>query len=140
MPGAIIHLAVGFIAAFIVYEKYKKREFALAIFLGSLLPDVIKMSLLATYHKTLNLPSLIESNYHSFTHGIANGAPFTLIFFLFWGALGWLLYHYHFVRKKKFIEWEELVIFFLTGYVIHILLDSFEAFIYLYLPTIPIWL
>jgi len=139
VPGALIHITVGLILALIVHNFYKRLEFSLAIFLGSLMPDVIKMSLLAMYHKSLNLPYLIQSNYHQFTHNVINGFLFTAIFFLFWATLGWLLYHYHFVKKKKFIEWEELVIFFLSGYIVHVLLDSFEVFFYIILPNIPIW-
>ncbi|MDP4012202.1 MAG: hypothetical protein Q8R00_01185 [Candidatus Nanoarchaeia archaeon] len=140
MPGALIHIAAGLLSAFIVFRLYKKLEFSLAIFLGNLLPDVIKISFLAMYHKNLDLTGLIQSNYHHFTHGLANGLWFTLVFFIFWIVLGWLLYHYHFVKKKKFYEWEELIIFLLIGYIIHIALDSLEVFIYAFLPSIPIWL
>ena len=140
MPGALIHITVGLISALIVHKFHQKLEFSLAIFLGNLLPDVLKILSLAMYHNTFNLSFLIQSNYHLFTHKLVNGFNFTFMFFLFWIVLGWLLYHFHFVRKKKFTEWEEFVIFLLVGYVTHLALDAFEWIFYLYLPTIPIWL
>lgn len=140
MPGALIHIAAGLISALIVHRLYKRLEFSLAIFLGNLLPDVIKISYLAMYHNSINIPFLIESNYHEFAHYLVNGFNFTLMFFLFWIVLGWLLYHYHFVQKKKFKEWEELVVFILAGYITHVFLDSIEVFLYTFIPNIPIWL
>ncbi len=140
MLGALIHITVGLISALIVHKFHQKLEFSLAIFLGNLLPDVLKILSLAMYHNSLNVALLIQSSYHPFTHSLVNGFNFTFMFFLFWIVLGWLLYHFHFVRKKKFTEWEELVIFLLVGYVTHLTFDAFEWVFYLYLPTIPIWL
>lgn len=140
MPGALIHIAAGVISALIVHKLHQKLEFSLSIFLGNLLPDVLKISYLAMYHNTLDIYYLIQSNYYHFTHYLVNGVNFTLMFFLFWVVLGWLLYHFHFVRKTKFKEWEEFIIFLLIGYVTHLAMDSFEWIFYLYLPQIPIWL
>lgn len=140
MPGALIHILIGLISALIVHRLHQRLEFSLSIFLGNLLPDVLKISFLAMYHSSLNLPFLIESNFHYFSHYLVNGFNFTIMFFLFWVLIGLLLYHYHFIKQKKLKEWEELVIFLFIGYVTHIILDASENFIYSYFPLIPIWI
>lgn len=123
MPGALVHIGIGLIGAIIVYFIMHELEFSLAIFIGNLLPDVFKIIFLAFYENSINLKLLITNPMHLPAQLVVNGIDFFVFFFAFFFALGWLLYHFHYIKKKKLIEWSELVLYLAIGYLTHILLD-----------------
>jgi cbb3-type cytochrome oxidase subunit 3 len=141
MPGAIIHIIIGLISAFLVHKYTKKFEFSLAIFIGNLLPDAIKIIALMFYHNTINIYTVITSEYNLFAHSIVNGADFIILLFLFLLSIGLVFRHYHFFKPKKMCEYDEWVFFLLIGYTTHIILDLLEPLIYNYLgiASIPIF-
>ena len=124
MPGVIVHIGAGLISAIIVYFIMRQLEFSLAVFIGNLLPDVLKMIYLAIYYNTTDLKILASSVLHLPTHIVVNSWEFIILLFTFFLALGWLLYHYHWIKKKKLIEWDELVLYLAIGYIIHIIMDA----------------
>ncbi len=124
MSGFLVHIVIGIISGFIVYNFHKKLEFGLIIFIGNILPDVLKITYLSLYHNTLNLTFLAHSNMHLPTHLVVNGRDFVILFGAFFFAIGWLLYHFHFIKKKKLWEFDKLLIYLLVGYLIHLFFDS----------------
>ncbi len=124
MPGAILHILAGIISGIVVYRIMHKLEFGLAIFIGNLLPDALKLLFLMLHDNSLSIGQLYISQLQSEAHVVVNGFDFALFFMLFFLALGWLLYHYHFIKKKKLKEWDELIIYLVIGYVIHIIMDA----------------
>src|SRR3989344_6426186 len=101
MPGALIHVAVGLLCAFIVHLRHFRLEFSNAIFIGNLLPDVIKFSAAMLYSRTLDpmkidrgyLYQMLAENTSAYT------VWFTIGFFLL--AVLIFLYHFHVVQKRK---------------------------------------
>ena len=124
MPGAIPHIIAGFISAAFVHKKHMRLEFSIAIFLGNLLPDVIKFGASALVQGTWKVFYIRQDNlYHALSSVTYNAANwFTLGFFLL--LLATLLYHYHVIKKKKLWEYEELYIFLLIGIVTHLVMDA----------------
>ena len=124
MPGAIPHILVGLLSAAIVHKKHMRLEFSIAIFLGNLLPDVIKFGVSALVQGTWRIFYIKQDNlYHALslvTYNTANW--FTLGFFLL--LLATFLYHYHVIKKKKLWEYEELYIFLLIGIFTHLVMDA----------------
>ncbi len=124
MPGVIPHIAVGLLSATAVHVKHFRTEFSLAIFIGNLLPDVIKFGLSAAKQGTLAVFSINQDGfYHSLdkiTYNYANW--FTLGFFFL--LLATFLYHYHVIKKKKLWEYEEVYVFLLLGIVTHLIMDA----------------
>lgn len=124
MPGLIPHVAAGLIIALIIHFIHYKFEFSSAAFIGNLLPDVIKFggaaikqaSLSVFYGTTDPLYTYIQD----ITGNLANWLG--LGFFIF--ATGVFLYHYHYIKKKKMEEYDELYVFLLIGIVIHLLMDA----------------
>lgn len=64
MPGALIHIGIGLLCALIVYFLRFKLEFSLAIFIGNLLPDVIKFGFSAIKQLTLNILGIVQDDFY----------------------------------------------------------------------------
>ena len=124
MPGAIPHILVGLLSAAIVHKKHMRLEFSAAVFLGSLLPDVITFGISAFVQSTIKIFSIRQDSLFNrlviTTYNPANW--FTLGFFVL--LLGTFLYHYHVIKKKKLWEYEELYIFLLIGILTHLVMDA----------------
>ena len=124
MPGAIPHIIAGLISAAIVHKKHMRLEFSLAIFLGNLLPDVVKFGISAVVQGTLKVFYVKQDSlYHrldSLTYVPVNW--FTLSFFLL--LLVTFFYHYHIIKKKKLREYEELYVFLIIGVLTHLIMDA----------------
>ncbi|HLC66482.1 MAG TPA: hypothetical protein VJK52_02475 [Candidatus Nanoarchaeia archaeon] len=124
MPGALIHVAVGLLCAFIVHLRHFRLEFSNAIFIGNLLPDVIKFGAAMLYSRTLDpmkidrgyLYQMLAENTSAYT------VWFTIGFFLL--AVLIFLYHFHVVQKRKMEEYAELWGFLLLGIIVHLVLDA----------------
>ncbi|MFH1650195.1 MAG: hypothetical protein ABIA93_06615 [Candidatus Woesearchaeota archaeon] len=123
MPGAIVHVLVGVLAALIVHFSHRKLEYSLAIFLGNLLPDFITFGFTALRQLTLDVfhvqKDAFYQNLVTWTYNPANW--FMIGFFVL--GLGLFLYHYHFIKKKRLEEYAELYGFLLAGILIHLILD-----------------
>lgn len=125
MPGALIHVVVGLLCALVVHLRHFRLEFSNAIFIGNLLPDVIKFGAAMLYSKTLD-PMRVDRSFLYQTLAENTSAAtiwFTIGFFLL--AMLLFLYHYHIVQKKRLEEYAELYGFLLLGILIHLLLDAF---------------
>ena len=124
MPGAIPHIAAGLLSAAIVHKKHMKLEFSLAIFIGNLLPDVLKFGLAALKQGTLAIFNVKhDSTFYLWDSISSNPANwFSLGFFLL--LLSGFFYHYHVIKKKKLWEYEELYVFLLIGIFTHIIMDA----------------
>lgn len=123
MAGALIHLGIALFSALIVHLRHMKFEFSIMIFIGNLLPDVIKFGFSAIKQLTWNVFGIEQDAfYHSLSYWTSNlGNWFSLGFFVF--ALMLFLYHFHYVKKKTMEEYDELYIFLLIGIITHIILD-----------------
>src|SRR3989344_550789 len=125
MPGALIHVAVALLCALVVHLRHFRLEFSNAIFIGNLLPDVIKFGAAMLYSRTVD-PMAIDRGWLYRTLAEQTSAYtvwFTLGFFLL--ALLIFLYHFHIVQKKKMEEYAELWGFLLLGILTHLVLDAF---------------
>ena len=125
MPGALIHILAGIVTAFIIYSFHFKLEYAIAGFIGNLLPDAISVIAGAIKNTTLSLTKIWKSDtfmnlQYSPTSKLTTW--FTLGFFIF--GVGLFLYHYHIIEKKKMEEYDELYVFLIIGIVIHLILDA----------------
>ena len=124
MPGAIPHIAVGLLSAAFVHLKHFRLEFSLAIFIGNLLPDVLKFGLTAVKQGTVKLFSVRQDSTFNLLADVTSSPAnwFTLGFFLL--LLTAFLYHYHVIKKKKLWEYEELYVFLLIGILTHLVMDA----------------
>lgn len=124
MPGAIPHIAAGLLSAALTHLKHFRLEFSLAIFLGNLVPDVIKFGVSAVKQGTLAVFYVKQDGFFNKLAAITSTPAnwFTIGFFLL--LLCAFLYHYHVIKKKKLWEYEELYVFFIIGIVIHLVMDA----------------
>lgn len=123
MPGGLVHIFVGLISAIAVHRKHFKLEYSLSIFIGNLLPDAIRHIVSAIAQGTIHVFSVREDSLFNFLDSVTNSPQnwFTVGFFVL--STSWLLYHYHFIKKKKMWEYDELYIFLLVGIITHLILD-----------------
>jgi len=124
MPGALIHIFIGLIASLVIYYKFN-LEFALGIFIGNLLPDFVKVIVTSLKIGSLNIYKIVESASYTSIHNISHSLGVILVIVLFFISLVWFLYHFHKIKRKKFIEYDEFLIFVFVGMLIHLLLDLF---------------
>ncbi len=124
MPGAIVHIATGILCGLIVHFIHFKLEYSLSIFIGNLLPDVIKFGFTGVTQKNLN-PATIDIHTGIFRFLSEKTSSFnfwfTIGFFIMGSVL--LLYHYHVIKKKKMEEYAELYGFLLVGILAHLIMD-----------------
>jgi len=123
MPGALVHLAVAAACLLIVHFIHYKWEYSLSVFVGNLLPDTIKFGFSAIKQGTINLFHVKQDATYSLLNQITSSYAnwFTFGFFIF--GLTMLLYHFHYIKKKKMDEYNELYVFLLIGIVVHLILD-----------------
>jgi hypothetical protein len=123
MAGALTHIIIAFLCLAIVYLIHFKWEYGLSIFIGNLLPDVIKFVVSGIKLGTISIFSITHTEFYPFINGITSDMTiwFTIGFFIF--GLAALLYHFHYIKKKKMEEYDELYIFLLIGIIIHLILD-----------------
>ena len=125
MPGALVHIAAGILCSLIVHFIHLKWEYSLSIFIGNIIPDVIKFGITGLSERNLN-PALINTR-----SGVCRFLSETTSSFNLWFTLGFfvlavtlLLYHYHIIKKKKMEEYSELYGFLLIGIVLHLIMDA----------------
>lgn len=123
MGGVIVHLFAAILCFVIVHMKHFKWEYSWAIFVGNFIPDVIKFGVLALRQGVMNIFNIEQDAfYHNLAEITSNTANwFTIGFFVLGTTL--LLYHFHYIQKKKMEEYDELYIFLLVGIIIHLILD-----------------
>jgi len=131
MPGALVHILFGLFVGLIIYYKFN-LEFAFGIFIGSLLPDVVKVMVTALSINSLSINEIIGVAAYNSIHNISHSFGVILIVVLFFISLVWFLYHFHKIKKKKFIEYDKFLIFVFIGMLIHLILDSF-------IPGFGVW-
>jgi hypothetical protein len=123
MPGAIPHITVGLLSAFAIHLKHFKLEYSLAIFLGNLLPDMIKFGFSAIKQGTFAIFIINQDGFYQVLSKLTTNPAnwFTIGFFIL--LLATFLYHYHVIKKKKLWEYEELYVFLLLGVITHLIMD-----------------
>ena len=123
MPGALTHVVVGLLLAIGVHIIHLKLQYALSIFVGSLLPDIIKFGFTALKQLTFNIFAVTQDSFYQFLAKITSSYAnwFTVGFFIFGTTL--LLYNHHYIQKKKMEEYDELYMFLLAGIIVHLILD-----------------
>ena len=124
MPGAITHIIVAIISAYIVYAFHFKFEYAISTFIGNLIPDAIPIMISAIKHWTFSLTNIVNTSTFYPVYLVTSNFEhwLTLGFFVFGSCI--FLYHYHFIKKKTMKEYAELYVFFLIGILIHLILDA----------------
>lgn len=124
MPGALTHIGVALFSAALVYYNHFKGEFAFAVFIGNLLPDVLKFGITAAKQGMLNFVGVNKSDpVYMFLSATTNDTAnwFSAGFFVL--ALLLFMYHYHYIKRKKMEEYSELYGFLLAGVLTHLILD-----------------
>lgn len=124
MGGIIIHTIVALLCLLIVQLIHFKWEFSLSIFVGNFLPDVIKFGFSAIKQGTFQIFEVEQDSFYHFLNSVTSDLNilFTLGFFTF--GTGLWLYHFHYIKKKKMEEYDELYVFLLIGIIIHLILDA----------------
>ena len=127
MGGVLTHVTAGLICLFVVHMIHFKWEYSLAIFVGNILPDGIRLGFSGIKQGTLALFTLENDAFYEFlaklTASYANW--FTFGFFVLGTTL--MLYHFHYIKKKKMEEYDELYLFLLIGIILHLIIDAFYA-------------
>jgi hypothetical protein len=123
MAGAFAHLFAAILCLAIIHLIHFKREYSLAAFVGNFIPDAIKLGVSAIAQFTMNIFSVRQDSLYFLLDGVTSKAGnwLSLGFFLFGVML--LLYHFHYIKKKKMEEYDELYVFLLIGIIIHLILD-----------------
>ena len=125
MGGVLTHISVAFISALIIYFIHFRLEFSMGMFLGNLIPDVIKFGITAIIYGTFNFAEMISTKTYQIIMPMTDSVAswFSIGFFIF--ALTIFLYHYHIIKKKRMEEYDELYVFLIIGILIHFLIDFF---------------
>ncbi len=125
MGGVLTHTLIGILSGGVVFYFWRKSEFFLATLLGNTIVDFFKFFFTALKQGTIYLFNIEHDETFWFWADLTNNWTnwFTLGFFLL--TLATFLYHHHIIRKKTFVEYEELVWAFLIGVCLHLLLDIF---------------
>jgi hypothetical protein len=123
MPGVLTHTIVAIICLIIVHRLHFKWEYSYSIFIGNFIPDVIKFGFSVIKQGTFAIFKINHDSFYQFLNTITSNPAnwFTLGFFILGTTL--LLYHFHYIKKKKMEEYDELYVFFLIGIIIHLILD-----------------
>lgn len=123
MPGILIHVAVAVLCLVVVHLIHFKWEFSWSIFAGNFVPDALKFGLSAIKQGTLKIFRVNQDSFFDSVNYFSNNVKnwFSLGFFIF--GFTFVLYHFHYIKKKKLEEYDELYLFFLTGIIIHLVLD-----------------
>lgn len=123
MPGLIPHLIAGLTTAIIVHVFHSRFEFSASVFLGNLIPDVIKFGLSAIFQGTFFVFAVEKDQTYqllnSITSNITNWMAMGFVIFAICG----FLYHHHIIKKKTMEEYDELFGFFIVGVVTHLIMD-----------------
>jgi hypothetical protein len=124
MGGVATHIGAGLIIGLIVHLIHYRLEFSLMVFIGNILPDAIRQTLTAIKQGTIAIFAVDSSDpffksLATVTHSPTNWA-LTGIFVI--SALGFL-YHFHYIKKKTWKEYDEVVVFLILGVLIHLILD-----------------
>jgi hypothetical protein len=126
MPGALVHIAAGLITAFIVHRIHFKWEFSYAIFIGNLLPDIIKFGITGLTQGNLHPGTInMRTDIFRFLSETTSSYNFWFTIGFFVVATAALLYHYHVIKKKRMEEYDELYGFLLMGIILHLIMDVF---------------
>ena len=112
MPGVLSHLIAAVFCFSIVHMIHLKWEFSWAIFAGNFLPDVLRQGFTALKQGTLAVLSVEQDSFYKFMSKLTSSYAnwLTLGFFVF-GATA-LLYHFHYIQKKKWKSMMNCLFFF----------------------------
>lgn len=124
MGGVVTHLVIAVLCLVIVHLIHLKWEFSWAVFVGNFVPDAIRNGFSALKQFTLAITGVEQDGLYRFLNEITSSYTnwFTLGFFLIGSTL--LLYHFHYIKKKKMEEYDELYVFLLIGIVAHLIIDA----------------
>jgi hypothetical protein len=123
MAGGVIHILFGMLSAIIIYTFHFKLEFSVMIFIGNLLPDAIKFGLSAIKQGTSNIFTVQKDSFYTALSMTTSDPSSWLVFTFFILAVCTFLYHYHYIKRKNFEEYKELVVILLIGILTHLVLD-----------------
>jgi len=112
MAGVLTHTMVALFCLIVVHALHFKWEYSYSIFIGNFIPDVIKFGFSAMKQGTFAIFKINQDSfYQSLNTLTADPANwFVLGFFILGTTL--LLYHFHYIKKKKMVEFDELYVFF----------------------------
>lgn len=123
MGGVLIHLSAAIVCLLVVHIIHFKWEYSLAIFVGNFIPDIIKFGItslkLGTVSASQVTKDFLYHNLDAVSSNIVNW--FGLGFFVL--GTGFLLWHFHVIKKKTMKEYDELYVFLLIGILIHLVID-----------------
>jgi len=121
MAGLVPHVLVGLILAFLVYWKFRHRDFSIAIFTGNLLHDIFGFTYIPFVIGTLDPYKIIESAMFSNRDSV-----FLLLWLLIQSIfILFFIFFRKLLRKKEYKELEYNIAFLLLGIIIHTIMDIF---------------
>lgn len=122
MGGLIHHVVAGVISAIIVLIIFRRKDYAVAIFAGNILPDVVGAAYASVLVGSIDPAVVLKSEpWFSFQKD-----EFTQFFWIFVQAslvLAYLFYHVHIKKMKPHHEMEGNIAMLLLGFMTHMGMD-----------------
>ncbi len=123
MAGALIHILVAVLSAFMVHFMHFRTEFSIAVFIGAILPDALKFGISAIAQSTIYLFSIEKSVLYQAIDRVTSDFGYWISMLIFVVAVTGQLYHHKVIRKKEMKEINEIYGFLVLGIIIHLVLD-----------------
>ncbi len=124
MAGAIVHIAVGLLTAALL-QYYSRTEFAIAIFIGNLLPDALKFGVAAIAQGTIAIFQIEHDVLYQALGEVTSSVSYWIIMLVFVIAAAFQLYHHGVIREKEMEEIDEVFGYLILGILIHLAIDVF---------------
>jgi len=127
MGGVLHHLFAGLASALVVHLFHLRIRYSLAILIGNLLPDALRIIPVAIKQGTISLFSIDQTDpLYSILQNLSHmqvSLWFVVGFFVFGVAA--LLFHYHYIKKKQMESYDLLYVYLLLGVLTHLVMDLF---------------
>lgn len=124
MGGLIHHLIAGTISAAIIYYLFRRKDFALAVFAGNLLPDFVGAAYAAVLIQSID-PAVILKSAPWFSFEKDRVIQFSWIGFQAAFIAAFLFFHTKVRRRKTHYEREGNIAMLLIGFMTHMIMDIY---------------
>jgi len=122
MGGLIHHTIAGAISAAIVFLIFRRRDYAIAVFAGNLLPDFVGAAYAAVLVRSID-PNVILKSDPWFSGQKDEVTQFFWIFVQASMVLAYLFFHTYIRKKKPHHEMEGNIAMLLLGFMTHMGMD-----------------
>lgn len=123
MAGLLTHLAISSLLFIIVIAIFKKLWYGFFIFIGQIIPDVIKFGITSVKLQTLNIDRIIQDSLFQELESLMNNYYTWVILGIIIILLSFSLYYFEAIKKHQFkqINWSYLLL--VLGIIIHLMID-----------------